>query len=125
MKANRRVIVVVAVTAGALAAAGAGIAQAVGGGSEERVTGAAAEKAKAAALEAAGGGTVLEIEGQDGDGAGVYEVEVRRTDGSQVEIHLDAGYQPVGTAADDDSGSESGNEGSESDNEAGEDSGSN
>ena len=90
-----------------LAAGGAGIAQAVGGGSEEQVTGAAAEQAKAAALEAAGGGTVTEIEGQDGDGAGVYEVEVRRDDGTQVEIHLDAQFQPVGTVADDDTGSES------------------
>jgi hypothetical protein len=66
-----------------------------------------------AALEAAGGGTVLEIERQDGDGAGVFEVEVRRSDGSQVEIHLDAGYQPVDTAADDDSGSESGEDAEE------------
>ena len=46
---------------------------------------------------------MLEIERQDGDGAGFYEVEVRREDGSQVEIHLDAQFQPVGSAADDDS----------------------
>lgn len=116
MKLNRRIIVVAAAIA-ALAAAGAGIAQAIGRGSEEQITGPAAEKAKSAALKAAGGGTVLEIERQDGDGAGMYEVEVRRADGSQVEIHLDARYQPVGTAADDDSGS-----GSED--EAGEDAGS-
>ena len=84
---------------------GVGIAQAVGGSSEEPVTGPAAEQAKSAALKAAGGGTVLEIERQDGDGAGLFEVEVRRADGSTVEIHLDAQFQPVGTAADDDSGS--------------------
>ena len=105
MKVNRR-IVIVGVAVAALAAGGAGIAQAVGGGSEEQITGPAAEKAKSAALKAAGGGTVTEIEGQDGDGAGVYEVEVRRADGTQVEIHLDAQFQPVGQAADDDSGSE-------------------
>ncbi len=34
-------------------------------------------------------------------------VEVRRTDGSQVEIHLDASYQPVGMDADDDTAGES------------------
>ena len=45
---------------------------------------------------------MLEVERQDGDGAGVYEVEVRRADGSQVEIHLDAQFEPVGSAPDDD-----------------------
>ena len=36
--------------------------------------------------------------------AGVYEVEVRRNDGSTVGIHLDSRFQQVGSAADDDSG---------------------
>jgi len=107
MKLNRRIVLVIAVVIAALAAGGAGIAQAISGGSEKPVTGPAAEQAKAAALEAAGDGTVTEIEGQDDDGAGVYEVEVRRADGSQVEIHLDAQFREVGRAADDDSGSES------------------
>jgi Peptidase propeptide and YPEB domain len=105
MSRTRR-IAMVAVGATVLAVAGVGIAQAVGGGSEAPVTGPAAEQAEAAALQAAGGGTVLEVEQQDGDGAGVYEVEVRRTDGSTVEIHLDEQFQQVGTAADDDSGTE-------------------
>jgi len=113
MKPNRRIILAIAVVIAALAAGGAGIAQAVGGGSEQPVTGPAAEQAKAAALEAAGGGTVTEIEGQDDDGAGVYEVEVRRADGTQVEIHLDAQFQEVGRAADDDTGSESEDESGE------------
>lgn len=102
MKVNRRIVVIAAVGATALAAGGAGIAQAVGGESEENVTGPAAGKARSAALDAAGGGTVLEVERQDGDGAGVYEVEVRRADGSQVEIHLDAQFKPLGSAPDDD-----------------------
>ena len=107
MKRNRKLLLALAGMAAALViAGGAGIAQAVSG-SEEQVTGPNAKRAAEAALEAAGGGTVLEIEHQDGDGAGVYEVEVRREDGSQVEIHLDAGFAPVGSAADDDSGSES------------------
>ena len=95
MKLNRRIVIAVSAVVAVLAVGGAGIAQAVGGGSEKPVTGAAAEQAKAAALETAGGGTVTEIEGQDGDGAGVYEVEVRRDDGTQVEVHLDAQFQPV------------------------------
>jgi len=45
--------------------------------------------------------------GSDGHGAGVYEVEVHRPDGSQIEVHLNGQFQPVGTVADDDSGSES------------------
>ena len=113
MKLNRRIIIVIAGVAGALAIGGAGIAQAVGGGSEEQITGSAAAKAGQAALTAAGGGTVLEIEHQDGDGAGTFEVQVLRADGSQVEVHLDDRYRPVGTAADDDSGPDSEDEAGE------------
>ena len=102
---RRRLVIIIGAAAAAIALAGVGIAQAVGGSSEEPVTGPAAEQAKAAALDAAGGGTVLEVEQQDGDGAGIYEVEVQRPDGSTVEIHLDEQFQQVGTAADDDSGS--------------------
>ena len=100
MTVNRRVV---AITAGiaVVAAGGVGIAYAVGGNSEERVTGPDAAKAEAAALEQAGGGTVTEVEYQDGDGAGLYEVEVLRDDGTQVEVHVSGGYDAVGTATDD------------------------
>jgi hypothetical protein len=106
MKINRTIAIAVAAGVAALAAGGVGIAAAVGGDSDEPVAGPDAEKAKSAALEAVGGGTVLEVEREDGDG-GVFEVEVRRSDGSQVEVQLDGRYRPVGTAADDDSESES------------------
>ena len=82
----------------------AGAAYAVGGGSEEQVTGPDAEQASQAALDAVGGGTVTEVEYQDSDGAGTYEVEVEQADGSQVEVHLDDAFQEVGAAADDDTG---------------------
>jgi hypothetical protein len=104
MNIRRRMVVLVAAIA-VLAAGGGGIAYAVGGDGEESVTGPDAERAKSAALAAAGGGTVREVERQDGDGAGVFEVEVRRDDGSQVEIHLDGNFQPVGTEPDDDGAS--------------------
>jgi hypothetical protein len=111
VKLNRRVVIAGgAVAVAALAAAGVGIAQAVSG-DEEQVTGPAAEPAKRAALAAAGGGTVLEVERQDGDGAGVFEVEVRLQDGSRVEIQLDGSYQLVGEEADDDTGSGEDDEG--------------
>lgn len=103
MKVNRKVITIAAVAA-ALTAGGAGIAYAVGGDSEEQVSGPGAERAKAAALDAVGGGEVLEVERQDGDGDGAYEVEVERPDGSQVEVHVSASFDALGTAADDDSG---------------------
>ena len=77
---------------------------AVGGGEEESVSGPDAERAKSAALDAVGGGTVTEIEYQESGSAGLYEVEVQRADGSQVEVHVDGGFDPVGTAADDDGG---------------------
>jgi Peptidase propeptide and YPEB domain len=106
MKINRKVLAVGAALA-VLAAGGVGIAYAVGGGdSEEQVTGPDAERAKAAALEAVGGGTVTEAEYQESGGAGVYEVEVERPDGSQVEVHIGGDFNPVGTAADDDTGGE-------------------
>ena len=109
---TKRTLLVAAIAALVLvAAAGAGIAKAVSG-SDETVSGPAA--GKAAAVKAAGGGKALEVELQD-DGAGVYEVEVRREDGSQIEVHLDAQFQSVGTAADDDTGSGSEEDGSSDD----------
>jgi len=109
---RKRTLVVAVVAAVVLAiGAGAGIARTVGG-ADEQVTAPAAGKAAAAAVKAAGGGKAFEVEYQDGDGAGVYEVEVRRPDGSQLEVHLNGQFQPVGTAADDDSGSESDDTGS-------------
>lgn len=86
----------IAAAIGVVAAGGAGIASAVGG-DEEQVTGPDAERAEAAALDAVGGGTVTEVEHEDGDGAGLYEVEVERPDGSQVEVHVGGDFQPLGT----------------------------
>ena len=111
---TKRTLLVAAIAALVLVAAvGAGIAKAVSG-SDETVSGPAASKAAAAAVKAAGGGKALGVELQD-DGAGVYEVEVRREDGSQIEVHLDAQFQSVGTAADDDTGSGSKEDGSSND----------
>lgn len=101
MRRNKKVIAGAAAVA-AVAAGGVGIAYGVGGDSEEPVTGPDAQKAQAAALEVVGGGTVSETEYQEAGSAGVYEVEVVRDDGSQVEVHIDGSFDSVGTAADDD-----------------------
>jgi uncharacterized membrane protein YkoI len=74
--------------------------------SEERLTGLDAQKAKSAAIAAVGGGTITEVERDDGDDEygtnGGYEVEVTRDGGNQVEVHLDGDYNVVGQEADED-----------------------
>jgi hypothetical protein len=100
---NLRTLVIAAAVALLLALGAAGIAYANGGDSEEQLTGPEAEKAKSAAIGAVGGGgTVTEVERDDGNGTGAFEVEVTREDGSQVEVHLDGDYNVVGQQADED-----------------------
>src|SRR3712207_7505100 len=84
-----------------VALGGTGIAYAASGDSEEQVTGPDAQKAKRAAIAAVGGGTVTEVEREDDGSAGGFEVEVKRDDGSQVEVHLDGDYKVVGQQAED------------------------
>ena len=95
-------MIAAAVVAMLVALGGAGIAYANGGDSEEQVRGPDAEKAKSAAVAAVGGGSVSEVERDDGNGTSVYEVEVTREDGSQLEVHLDGDYNVVGQQADED-----------------------
>ena len=103
-----RTLVIAAAVAMLVALGAAGIAYANGGGdSEESLTGPDAQKAESAAIAEVGGGTVTEVERDDGDdgygtGGGAYEVEVTRDDGSQVEVHLDGDYDVVGQEADED-----------------------
>jgi uncharacterized membrane protein YkoI len=99
---NVRTLVIAAAVAMLVALGGAGIAYANGGDSEEHVTGPDAEKAKSAAIAAVGGGTVTEVERDDGYGTGAFEVEVTREDGTQLEVHLDGDYEVVGQQADED-----------------------
>ena len=98
----RTLVIAAAVVAMLVALGGAGIAYANGGDSEEQLTGPEAEKAKSAAIAAVGGGTVTEVERDDGNGTGAFEVEVTREDGSQLEVHLDGDYNVVGQEADED-----------------------
>ncbi len=99
---NARTLAIAAALAMLLALGGAGIAYANGGDSEEQLTGPDAEKAKSAAIAAVGGGTVSEVERDDGNGTGAFEVEVTREDGSQLEVHLNGDYNVVGQQADED-----------------------
>ena len=100
---NVKTLVIAATIAMLVALGAAGIAYANGTDSEEQVTSPEAEKAKSAAIAAVGGGTVTEVERDDGYGtSGVYEVEVTRDGGSQLEVHLDGDYNVVGQEADED-----------------------
>ena len=103
-KLKRRSALVAAL---AIAAATAGIGIAAGTGEDEgadsdaNLSGAAAQRASDAALSATGGGTVVEVEAGD-DGGAAYEVEVRKSDGSTVEVRLDTNLDVVGTVDEDD-----------------------
>jgi hypothetical protein len=101
--ANVSTLAIAGAVATLVALGGAGIAYAYGAGSEEQLTGPDTEKAKSAAIAAVGGGTVTEVErDDDGYGPGVFEVEVTREDGTQVEVHLDGDYNVVSQQADED-----------------------
>jgi uncharacterized membrane protein YkoI len=104
-----KVGVIAAAAIAALALGGAAIAGAASGDDDKTdkpITGQALERAKAAALDHTGGGTVTETEAGDEEGA--YEVEVTRADGSQVDVHLDRGFNVLSQASDNDSGGEDG-----------------
>jgi uncharacterized membrane protein YkoI len=90
----RKIIAVVALVLAA-AAVVAGIAVGSGGRDDETpITGTALERASAAALAHTGGGRITETEAGDEEGA--YEVELTLADGSQVDVHLDAGFDVMG-----------------------------
>jgi uncharacterized membrane protein YkoI len=97
----------------ALGAGGAAIAGATGSGDEAGgddgsgtpITGNALDRAKAAALQETGGGTVTGTEVRDEEG--YYEVEVRRDDGTQVDVHMDRNLNVL-DASGDGSGSDEG-----------------
>jgi uncharacterized membrane protein YkoI len=92
----------IAATVVALAGAGAGLAAATGDddASDKPIRGDARDRAGSVALEHTGGGRVTETE--VGDEEGFYEVEVTRDDGSQVDVHLDRGFNVLGDEADED-----------------------
>ncbi len=88
----------------ALALGGAAIANATGvvaddEGPEQQLSFSEADRAGAAALRATGGGTVQETERDDEKGA-TFEVEVRKPDGSVVDVRLDSSYRVVSVDGD-------------------------
>ena len=94
MSKTMKIVATAAAVAG-LAAGGAAIATAGSDGdSEQPIASPELERAEAAALEHVGGGTVTDTE--LGDEESLYEVEVTKDDGSQVDVQLDGGFDVVG-----------------------------
>jgi hypothetical protein len=76
-----------------------GVVESVTGDDDAPLTGDTLDKAVAAAKAAAGEGTVTDTEHDDNG----YEVEIRRPDGTQVEVDLDRAFTVLGSEVDDDS----------------------
>lgn len=108
MKDKLKGILVAIAAIAVLAAGGAAIAGAAGGGdddaTEKAISGQALDRATTAALKKTGGGKVTATEAGDEEGA--YEVEVTRADGSQVDVHLDKGFNVIGQTDDKEDGAE-------------------
>jgi hypothetical protein len=98
---DRRRLAIVSAVVIALAAVFGGYALAGGSGDDEQLTGSAKDRSAEAALAHTHGGTVVESE--VGDDGAAYEVEIRLTDGSTVEVQLDSDFTVLGSEAGDDS----------------------
>jgi len=94
------------------ALAGGGVAWGTAGDDDENVTGPAADRARAAALAHVGDGRVVGVE-REAEGGAVWEVEITRSDGSTVEVALDANYDVVGSSAEEDADDSGENESGE------------
>jgi hypothetical protein len=73
----------------ATAASQSGSSATRGNPNEQALTGDTAEKVKAAALAKLPGATILRVETDDG---GVYEAHVRKSDGTEAEVHVDKDF---------------------------------
>ena len=111
MKKNKLKLGLIAAAAvGVLAAGGAAIAGATGAGDDGNgtpITGSALDQAKSAALQHTGGGQVTATEVRDEEG--YYEVEVQKTDGSSVDVHLDQHFNVTDSSPDGGSADSGGN----------------
>jgi uncharacterized membrane protein YkoI len=110
MKDKVKGVLIAIAAVAVLAVGGTAIAGAAGGGDDDgtdkAISGQALDRAKAVALDHTGGGKVTGTEAGDEEGA--YEVEVTRADGSQVDVHLDKGFNVINQAGDNDNGGERG-----------------
>ncbi|MCW3012737.1 MAG: hypothetical protein JWO90_3141 [Solirubrobacterales bacterium] len=101
---RKRKVIIGAVSAFVLAGGGAAVAQAVGGGeeAERSVTGAEADRASRAAVELVPGGDARAVE-RDGEKGAVWEVEVKKPDGTVVDVRLSGSFEKVSIDSDSES----------------------
>jgi uncharacterized membrane protein YkoI len=110
-------VLITVVALAALALGGSALAGAAAGGDPEAgdkssaITGDAKTRAEQAALAETGGGKVNQSELDNENGA-TYEVEVAKTDGTQVDVRLDDNFKVVIVEADGEKGDE-GNQGAD------------
>lgn len=96
----KRKAIIAGGTALAVAAGGAGVANAVGGDDgEKQATGPNADRAKAAAVRLVPGGDANAVE-RDSEKGATWEVEVRKPDGSTVDVRLGQDFGKVAIDAD-------------------------
>jgi uncharacterized membrane protein YkoI len=108
---RRQKLAIAAASVVVVGGASAGIAIAAGGDDDETeapISGPALERASEAALQHTGGGRVSDTE--VGDEESMYEVEVTRDDGSQVDVQLDENFNVVSSEGDDESEDGSGDD---------------
>ncbi|MEA3055490.1 MAG: hypothetical protein QOD30_922 [Actinomycetota bacterium] len=109
MTSKRRIVIGGIVSALAMGGAATGVAVASSSGDSDHraIHGKAYDRATAKALEVTGGGRVTETE--KGDEESYYQVEVRKSDGTQVDVNLDRHFNLVKTKTEpaETSGSES------------------
>lgn len=103
---------IVAVATLVLAGAGTGAVLAGSGDDDKPLRGDALERATSVALDHVGDGSVVETE--VGDDGAAYGVEVRKSDGTVVEVNLDEDFNVIGSERDDD-GADGSDEGGDDD----------
>ena len=102
--ATRKKVIAAAVAAVAAVGIGTGAVLAAAGDDDKPLEGNAYERATAAAVEYVGGGTVIETE--VGDDGAAYGIEIRKNDGTIVEVNLDENFEVIGAEPDDDGADE-------------------
>ncbi len=96
---KRKKLIVVGIAAACLIG-GAGVVLAAAGDDDKPLTGSTLDRATEAALAEVGGGEVIETE--VGDDGAAYGVEIRKDDGSVVEVNLDSDFNVISSEGDDD-----------------------
>jgi hypothetical protein len=96
---RNRTLIAIGAAVGAVAVGGGAYAWAGGGDDGEGTAiGPGADRARQAALAHVGSGTANEVE--RGDEEGAWEVEVTKSNGDTVDVHLDTSYRVLSVEGD-------------------------